>query len=263
MALNKEGLSKIKAAQEDRRRKAAASGGGGNFFRVKEDEQEQFRLLETLDEIDSSTSAFFHELEALKKNQPPRLEICLDQDDLGNPIGAECPGCDLNAEDWEVAKRKLVLYANVIWRDAPVRKKNDKSNKYEETGEKKDTLAVWEIRQSTIQDTLVELSLTYKDLTTRDFTIRRRGTGFDTTYTIQPAVNEDGDAVKTPLSDEDKELGEKKPDLTARVAKVKQEDWGKVRSKGKDKDEEGDGKPRSNPFLKRGESEPEPEAENE
>lgn len=245
------GLSKLRGAQEERRARAAASGGGGNFFRVPEDGEEQIRILEDIETI-LTQSAYFHELEPLKPKRPKRLEICLDQDEDGNRIGADCPGCELNAEDYEVARRKLVMYANVLWRNGPVRKKNEKTNKYEDTDEKKDQLAVWEVRQVTIQDALEQAHLTYKDLTTRDFVIKRRGTGFDTTYTLNPATNDEGDAVKTPLTKADKELVEKKPDLTTRIAMKDADDWGKVKkAKSEAPDDEDEEEGEESPFLKR------------
>jgi hypothetical protein len=241
-------LNKLQLAQEERRARAKLAGQGGNYFRVAEDGEETFRLLETLDEI-YGTSAFFHELPALKKKAPPRLEICLDQDENGARTGEECPGCDLNAEDYQDAKRKLVMYANVIWRNATVREKNDK-NQYVDTDEKKDQLAIWEIRQSTIQDALSNAEMTYKDLTTRDFVIRRSGTGYDTSYSIQPWTDDEGETKKTPLSAEDKELAEKKKDLTSRIEKKEIKDWGKVAKK-KDDDDDGDEADSESPFLKK------------
>ncbi len=250
-----ERLSKLKAAQEERRAKAAASGGGGgNFFRVKEDSEETIRFLEDIEEI-LTHSAYFHEMEPQGKKRYGWFEICLDQDEDGNRVGTDCPGCEINAEDWESCKRKLVMYANVIWRDAPIRKKDDKG-KYVDTGESKDQLALWEIKQSTVQDALEQAHLTYKQLTTRDFIIRRRGTGFDTTYSINPVTDDEGNSPKTALSKADKELVEGKADLSVRVALKEVEDWGKL-PKGKAKSGDGEeddapeGKASDSPFLNR------------
>ncbi len=257
-------MGKLKQAQEERRARQAAAGSSGNFFRVPEDGEETVRFLETLEEMETN-AAYFHEMEPVPpKRKYTWFEICLDQDEDGNRIGAECPGCEANSEDWETCKRKLIVYANVIWRDAPVRKKG-KDGKWEDTDEKKDQLAVWEIKQSTVQDALGEANVTYKSLTTRDFVIRRRGTGFDTSYSIQPVTNDEGESVKTPLSAEDKELIKGKADLATYIALKDIKDWGKPPVSKKEKDEKGGGSGgdgnRTNPFLKNKGKKAEPEAD--
>ena len=96
--------------------------------------------------------------------------------------------------------------------------------------------------------------ITSKSLTNRDFIVKRRGEGFDTTYTLNPVTNDEGDSVKTPLTDADKELAEKKEDLSAKVAHKPIEDWGKQSSGKKDekKDEEsGETDASKSPFLNR------------
>lgn len=244
-------MERLKAIQESRKAKKGSGGGSwSNFFRVGEDKKETIRILEDMDEIVANQSAEFHKMEPVGKRKYNWYEICLDQDpSIGQKIGAECPGCDLNAEDPEDCPARVIYYVNVIWRNAPVRKKEGK--KWVETDERADQLAVWEVHQFSLQEELEGAFETFKSLTNRDFVVKRTGTGFDTTYTIQPATNEEGDSVKTPLSDADKELAEKKPDLSEKVKLKPIAEWGKVSEKKKDEDSKDEGETSKSPFLNR------------
>jgi hypothetical protein len=244
-------MERLKKIQEARKSKKGSGGGGwSNFFYVAEDSKETIRILEDMDEIVTNQQAEFHKLEPLGKSKSPRWEICLDQDPaIGQKIGAECPGCDLNAEDSEEAPARTLYFVNVIWRNAPVREK--KGNKWVDTDKREDQLAVWRVYQFQLQEELENAYETFKSLTNRDFVVKRTGTGYETTYTIQPATNDEGDSVKTPLSDADKELAEKKADLTEKVKLVPLSEWGKVKAKKKDEESKDDSEAAASPFLNR------------
>jgi hypothetical protein len=246
-------MNKLEKARQDSKERRAKGGAGGNFFKVEEDSEEQIRILDDMAVINTQ-GAYFHKTpNGFQGRKYGSWEICLDQDEDGNQTGEECPGCERNAEDPEEYRRKLVFYANVIWRNATVRKKDNKTGKWKDTDEKKDQLAVWEISQDTAQDALYDAELTYKSLTNRDYIVRRRGTGFDTTYSLSPEVDEEGETKKKPLSAADKELDEKKADLTEKVAMKSVEDWGVIKKKAEES--EGSKKPDSDagesPFLNR------------
>lgn len=229
------------ARQEAKARKAA--GGGTGFFKVKEDGEEQVRILE---ELDDQSGAFFHSVETVGQKYP-WWEICLAQDVQDPDL---CPGCAYNLEDGDTCRRQFVLFANVIWRDAPVRKKGD-DGKWKDTDELKDQLFVWQISQATAQDALEQADLTYKGITTRDFVIRRRGSGYQTTYSVNPATDDEGESRKTPLSKADKELIEGKKDLEPFVALKEKPEWGVRKTKDKDDKPSGAANAKNSPFLNR------------
>lgn len=250
-------MNKLEKARQDSKERRAGGGGGGSYLKVEEDGEVQIRILDDMAVINTQ-GAYFHKTpQGFGGRKYGTWEICLDQDEDGNQTGEECPGCERNADDPEEYRRKLVFYANVIWRDAVVRKKDSKTNKWKDTDETADQLAIWEISQDTAQDALYEAELTFKSLTNRDYIVRRRGTGYDTTYSLSPEVDGEGETKKKALTAADKELAEKKSDLTERVAMKSVEDWGVVKKAKGDDDEEGKGgkKPKSDaeesPFLNR------------
>lgn len=250
-------MERLKRIQEERKAKKGSGGGGAwsNFFRVKEDGDETIRILEDMEEIVTKQSAQFHQMPPSGKRKFTWYEICLAVDpDTGQANGADCPGCEFHAEDDQEYRDRNVYFINVIWRDAPVRKKNDKG-KWVETDETADQLAVWEVTQLSAQDAVENAFATYKSLTNRDFVVKRRGEGFDTTYTLNPLVNDEGDPVKTPLSDADKELAEKKADLSDKVTLKTYDEWGKTKEKKKkDEDDDSSDDASESPFLNRNRS---------
>jgi hypothetical protein len=133
---------------------------------------------------------------------------CLDQSDEGNP----CPGCELGI------KRKFQGYINVIQRNSPQLKRGEDGRAVKnETGQYvvesyKDEIGVW-VQGITVFEDLADKDITYRGLTTRDFKITRRGSGLNTKYVIEPAVDEDGNANATPLTADDQELIKEKYDL--------------------------------------------------
>lgn len=242
-----------RAREESKARKASGGGGGTNFLKVPEDDEIQVRVLEDFDEINQQGGYFHRMPNGTGGRKYGFWEICLDQDEEGNMTGEDCPGCEAeaDAEDGDY-RRRLVFYVNVVWRNQPVRKKN-KKGKWEDTDEVADQLALWEVSQETAQNALYDANLTYKSLTNRDFILRRRGDGYDTTYSLNVVTDDDGEPLKKALTKKDKELAEKKPDLSAKVAKKDLEEWGKVKEKREGKG--GKGAPATDaedsPFLNR------------
>lgn len=252
--MSTDALDRLRAIQEARK----ARGGGGswsNYFRVGEGKTEVIRILdEFIEQVIPHQTAVFHKTPAGDGAPYGSFEICLAHDpEAGVDTGAPCPGCEKNAEDSSEYWKQHIYYINVIWRNAPVRKKV--GDKWVETDERKDQLAVWQVNQKTLQEAVENAAATYKSITNRDFVITRKGTGRDTTYTMNPAVNEEGDSVKTPLTDADKELAEKKPDLSERVKLPAYEDWGKKRGGGKKQEAAADGDTAKSPFLNRNQNE--------
>ena len=64
------------------------------MFEVADGGEERVRLLEPLDRC----VAYFHITD-------DGLTRCLDQDGVRNRIGAECPGCKANAENWNNSQK--------------------------------------------------------------------------------------------------------------------------------------------------------------
>lgn len=237
--------------EESKQRRASGGGGGTNFLKVPDEGEIQIRILEDFDEINVQGGYFHRMPNGTGGRKYGFQEICLDQDEEGNMTGEECPGCEAEAEVEEGGdfRRRLVFYVNVIWRDQPVRKK-DAKGKWKDTDEVADQLALWEISQESAQNSMYEANLTYKSLTNRDFILRRRGEGYDTTYTLNPVTDDEGETVKKALTKADKELAEKKADLTEKMATKDVAEWGKVKEKKKGKDAP-DSETEDSPFLNR------------
>lgn len=127
--------------------------------------------------------------------------------------GTECELCNGGSP------RKFQGYINLIWRDAPVFARDDKGairkgpDGRPVVAETKDQVAVWEQGIQVFEE-LDGKDATYGGLTSRDFRITRRGTGFDTRYIIEPAVPDGGPIA---MSADDEELAKEKYDLALDV----------------------------------------------
>jgi hypothetical protein len=146
---------------------------------------------------------------------------CLDQGGKGEK---RCPGCEHGLD------RSFDGFISVIWRDAPLYKSEtmqtkdgkstyeklvkDASNNYIQIGTK-DQVAVWNKGISVFED------VKYKGLMSRDFDVKRTGTGFDTKHRIDPA---DPDAGPVPMTEADVALAKTKPDLSTKVTPVTYEE---------------------------------------
>lgn len=220
------------------------SGGGGNFrnwFKIGDRESAVVRFLEEGQDV---KWAWCHEV-PVEGRKFGRWVPCRDQDEDGQRSGEACPGCE------KEYKRKFQGFINMIWRDAPVFKKNSEGRLEKTQGGdfikvgEEDQLAMWQAGVMVFEE-LDGKDVTYKGLTSRDFRITRRGSGMDTKYFIEPA---DPDAGPKAMTKADKEIAAEKYDFTEDVNPRPYSEWDK-------KPETDDNKPRvsptdASPFMKR------------
>lgn|SRR5574338_91090 len=201
---------------------------GGNFVSKKwlrlpgDGDKAVVRFLEEGDEVNS---AWFHVVPHPKFAWGVKIP-CINQDpETGEPIGKDCPGCEENLP------LKFQGVINLIWRDAPVYEVDSegKVNLNKIVGSE-DQVVVWQSGIETFEELQIQ-DETY-GLASRDFIVRRRGTGKNTKYSVNPV---DGGA--TPLSKEDKSLAEEKYDLVEMITPPAYEVWGK-RGQGEDEEQE-------------------------
>jgi hypothetical protein len=152
-------------------------------------------------------SYWYHDFSHVDKKNGWQTKVpCLDQDDEGTP----CPGCR------DDLPRKFQGLINLIWRDAPVFKR-DEDNKVIKKGNDyvvesyEDQVAVWRSGIELFKQ-LANKDVSWKGLSTRDAQVTRNGLGLDTTYSIEP---EDIDAGASKLSKADEELAKETYDLEA------------------------------------------------
>lgn len=160
-------------------------------------------IIRPLEEGEDVAYAAVHELQIPTLKYPINI-VCVNQknDDT------DCPGCEAGL------KRKMQGWLNVIWRNAPVYELTEDGRKYDTskpTGESKDQVALLSsgVNMFTRWD---ELDEDNDGITSRDFTIKRSGTGTSTTYKITP-VKTGGKNKAVALSAADKKLLASKPDL--------------------------------------------------
>jgi len=212
-----------------------SGGGGTSFFKLPADGDSA--VVRVLD--DEPMWAWTHDLPN-DGSGSYKSEVCLDQDsETGARNGEACPGCDKERQTgqelgWKDRKyrRKMSGIANVIWRDAPKYQEDENGRKdYSKQVGTADAVAKWTFGKLVLED-LDGMAATFKGLTSRDFTVTRKGTGLSTSYDIKPVVDpETGDTKATPLSTADKALAEEAPDLTDYFKKPEYSEWGK-RSQG-------------------------------
>lgn len=209
MAKGFEGVREISERQQQQRQ--AASAGSSTYKRKlilpNTGDSAQVRFLEQGDEIHW---CYIHDyLDGGRRKQTP----CLDQDGTGG----DCPMCEHMDPDKDYLKRKFQGYINVIWRDAPQQEKKD--NDWVTVG-RQDTQVYWAQGIKTFTK-LDEIDAAYKGLMSREFIVRRKGTGFDTEYSIVPA---DPDSGPQELSEADKKFYAEKYDLNELIIPLSYED---------------------------------------
>jgi hypothetical protein len=196
--------------------KAAAEKQNSNSFEypsallLKLPKDGDSAIVRFLEQGDDVYSYWYHDYSHVDKPNGWKTKVpCLDQDDEGVP----CPGC---REGWP---RKFQGLINLIWRDAPIFKRDDEGKvEKKKNGEfvvegYEDQVAIWRQGINLFSKTLPRKDVTYKGLGTRDFEITREGeTMNDTTYAIEPVVI-DGETKAVPLSKADKDLAKDKYDL--------------------------------------------------
>jgi hypothetical protein len=216
------GFGTVRGAADDiETRKNAGGGGGKLFFKLADGETAVVRFLEQDDDV---AWAWVHQLPPADGQQYGRKVVCRNQDENGNFSGDDCPGCEKNY------KRQFQGAINLIWRNAPVferdaqnRMVRDEKNK-PVIGGKADQVAVWVAGVTVFADTLDVKNSKYKGLKSRDFEVTRRGTGLNTSYSIEPV---DPDAGPQPMSKADGELEKEKYDLAYYTEKPAYDVWGK------------------------------------
>ncbi len=213
------GFAAIKQAAK---RIEESSGDFVNVLWVKLPDDGDTATVRFLEEGDDVYSYWFHDFSKSDPQAGWRFKVpCLDQNDDGTP----CPGCR------EDLKRGFQGLINVIWREAPVFKRDEdgrvvKKNSGEIIVEDyKDQIAVFRGGIELFGKTLAKKDVTYKGLTTRDFEIERQGTGLDTTYAIEP---DDIDAKAAKLNASDTRLAKDKYDLEAVARFIDEEAFEKL-----------------------------------
>jgi hypothetical protein len=233
------GFGGVEDASKEVNERRQAAGGFVPRFRLAGGETATVRFLEEGDDVHWAWVA----------QMPPRgnqrfgdYEPTRDQKKDGS---TPCP----------LAENKVPLmfrgWINLIWRDAPVYKRNaegrmvkDPSGKYVIEG-RKDGVFIWEAG-ITVFEELAALDRAFKGLCSRDFQVRRIGSDQTTRYGIIPA-NPDGGPQD--MSANDKELASKKHDLTPFVTPKSYEDLQRLMGGQAAAANSGQGGSEFNPFM--------------
>lgn len=173
-----------------------------DYLKLKSGDAATVRFLEQGDDI---AWALCYRLPPRANQKWGDLVPSLDQDNDGTP----CPFRERIGGSPTVR-----AYLNLIWRDAPKFKRDEKgwmvkdaSGNYTIEGVQ-DRVVVWSVGQRVLQ-TLAALDADLLGLSSRDLKIVRQGSGpTDTNYTVYPT----GEAI--PLSDDDVKLADNKYDLS-------------------------------------------------
>jgi hypothetical protein len=201
------GFQGVKSAAEDIEKRRSSSGQKSSFamrFRLKESGEEAVvRFLEQDEDVNWAWVA------ALPPKDNQRFGEMTPIRDQERDGSVPCPfqerGITNSFRGW----------INLIWRDAPVYKRDGDGRLVRESGElvivdHADQVCVWE-QGINVFNELYALDKSYKGLMSRDFRITRLGEGLSTKYRIEPAEVDGG---PQPMSKEDKKLAEGKYDLT-------------------------------------------------
>jgi len=218
------GFSAVAAAASDinERKNSGGEFEKKKYLRLPKDgDKATVRFLESGDDV---VSAWVHVVPHSKVQWGIKVP-CIDQDaETGERVGKDCPGCE---QDY---KRMFQGWINLIWRDAPVFAVDDKGKPdWNDVVGHEDQVVIWQSGINVFEELQIQ-DETY-GLDSREFVIRRRGTGMNTTYSILAV-----DGGPTPLSKADSALAEDKYDLDAVVSPPAYEVWG--REKQADTEEE-------------------------
>src|SRR4051794_2372418 len=163
------GWEGVERARQEIEAKMAAGGPRFLYFKLEDGESAQLRFLEDGNDI---AWAYVHQLQPRPGEEYGRMIVCCDTDDEGSP----CPMCEKGI------KRSYKGWINVIWRDAPLYKRDednklvrDKKNRLVQIGNQ-DQVFCWTSGINLFEE-LKGKSATYRGLGTRDFNIKRLGSG--------------------------------------------------------------------------------------
>jgi hypothetical protein len=243
----KRGLSGIRdAAAEIEARKQAGGSGWTRWLKVQENAEVQVRFLEQGDDVEW---CWMHQLPAKEGQSYGDNEPCINTNDDGQA----CPGCERGL------RRVVNGFINVIYRNAPVWEEDAEGKLPRKDGKpvynkiaEKDQVFVWK-GGVTVFEELDGIDATYRGLCSRDFTIKRKGTGLSTKYTIQPVMDSEGNSNMVPMTDADKAL--EKYDLKQFTTPAPYDEWGQGRARKPAAETDGNGQaPGSgadlNPFMR-------------
>lgn len=231
------GFSAVAAAAKDIDER---KNSGGNFTSRKylrlpgDGDKATVRFLESGDEV---TSAWMHIAPHPKFQWGVKIP-CIDQDpETGERIGKDCPGCE------EDLPRKFQGVINLIWYDAPVYETNEDGKvNFKSVVGREDQVVIWQSGIETFEELQIQ-DETY-GLDTRQFVVRRRGTGKNTSYSVLAV-----DGGPTEMTKADKALAEEKYDLNEIVEPPAYEVWGKRGTSEEESQEQGP--VRESPFANR------------
>lgn len=222
------GIEAFRKKQEQKATQKAQYSGDrikANYFSLKD---KQYAIVRFLEQGDDITFTDVHRV-PVEGSQYPVDFVCLDATDDGSP----CPGCQSSND--EVRKRSTKGYFNVIWREGPVYQLNDKgwiekdSNKRPIVTGREDGIFLWKCSW-TVTELLIEKDGKFKGLMSRDWELKRTGSGMqDTVYYAEPA---DPDGGPQPMLLPDLTLAEKKYDLKELTAPLSYEEFATVLNSG-------------------------------
>lgn len=238
------GFEGVRKASADVESKRGSGGPGALYFRLAGGETAKVRFLEQDDDI---MWCYMHEVPVENRSWGKNVP-CLDQD----KEGLACPGCERDMD------RRFKGFINLIWDNAPVFKRDDSGKMVKDsTGDPvviatKPQVAVWNSGIRLFEE-LDEINTNYRGLMSRQFNVKRKGTGLDTKYHISPA---DPDAGAVPMSDEEKKFAAEKYDLSQFTKPGTYEDFLKELGEGggggqQRNNQQQNGEPqRKNPFMR-------------
>jgi hypothetical protein len=236
------GFSGVRKTSAEVEAKRGSGGPGALYFRLKAGEEAIVRFLEQDDEI---FWCHMHEV-PVEGRQWGKNVPCLDQEKDGTP----CPGCERDMD------RRFKGFINLIWFNAPVFKRDNENKIVKDrlgdpvvVGEKP-AVAVWNSGIRLFEE-LDEINTNYRGLMSRKFKIKRKGSGLDTKYVINPA---DPDGGAQPMDDDEQKLAAEKYDLNQYTKPGSYEDFMKELGQGGGNQQQHNGgggeQRRSNPFMR-------------
>ena len=197
-------FSKVQEASKAIANRAQSYSGPRNFiyFRLPNDgDSANVRFI-------SAEAAFCHSVTMPNKKYPDWVPS-LDQSQPYVDGTSECPMAKAGL------RRALRGWISLIWRDAPLYKRDDDGRMLKDQYGNlvqvgtEDQIAVWTVGMQVLEE-MSEINAQYKGLSSRDFTIKRKGQGLKTSWSILPA---DVDSGPQPLSKADEAMVENAPDL--------------------------------------------------